>query len=81
MEALLIELLDELRERSLPPLLTVIVERSELGRIHPELAGHLHVRVGEAVSLAGDDPVLQLLVELHWSRYHGPYTRSTALAR
>ena len=38
-----VEVLDELGERHLPGLLTVIVQLAELLRVHSQLAGHLDV--------------------------------------
>ena len=49
-------MLDELRQGSLPVFLIVIVELAELLRVHPELAGHLDVRVRQVVALSCLDP-------------------------
>jgi hypothetical protein len=58
-EPLGVQVLNKLRERRLPWLLLVVVELAELGRVQPELAGHLDVCVRESVALARVDPGLQ----------------------
>ena len=63
-EPLEVERLDELRERRLPPLLSVIVELAELPRIHTQLTRDLHLRVREVMALPRCDPVLEAWREL-----------------
>ena len=57
-EPLGVQVLDELGQRNLPRLLPVVVQRAELGRVQPKLAGHLHVGVGEPVPCSCVDPSL-----------------------
>lgn len=64
-ETLRIELFDELGQRELPALLAVVVELAERPRIHPQLGGHLDVRVRKAMPGPSGDPVLLLPIELH----------------
>src|ERR1019366_9326119 len=59
-EAFEVEILDELGQRRLPGLLSVVVDRAELRWVHPKLTRHLHLGVGEVVALARLDPRLQL---------------------
>src|SRR6266568_748079 len=51
-----VEVLDELRQRRLPRLLPVVADLAQLSRVQPEFAGHLHLRVREAVPLARLNP-------------------------
>lgn len=73
-EPLLVQPLDELRQRKLPRLLVMIGEAAQLFRIHAELAGHLHMGVGQAESPARFDPRLEILrnLVLHLIRRRGP---------
>src|SRR3981081_1886755 len=47
----------------------MIVQLAELHRVHPQLASHLHLGVGEVIALSRVDPPLHLLVRLSFLRH------------
>lgn len=59
-KALLVERLDELRKRSLPRLLTVVVDLREFGGVQAQLARHLHGCMRQAMPLSCSYPSLEL---------------------
>ena len=46
----------------------MIVQLAELHRVHTQLAGHLHLGVGEVMTPSHVDPLLHLLVRLSFLR-------------
>jgi hypothetical protein len=50
LESLLVKQLDELRKRSLPGFLLVVVELPELPGIHPKLSRHLNLFVAQTMT-------------------------------
>ena len=61
-EPFAVEVLDELLERHFPGLLMVVGLLAELFRVHPQLASHLDMGVGQVVTLPRVDPCLHLLI-------------------
>jgi hypothetical protein len=54
--------LNELPQRHFPGFLTVVVLLAELFRVHPQLASHLDMGVGQVVTPPRVDPGLHLLI-------------------
>lgn len=82
-EPLEVEMLNELPERHLPGFLAVVVDLSELLWIHPQLASHLDMTVGQVVAPSRIDPSLHLLIRFlllvaHWLYF---ISHSAALCR
>lgn len=59
-ETLVVKLLDEIRQRQFPGLLAVVVQLTELFRIHAELARHLNLGMRQPVASARLYPGLQM---------------------
>ncbi len=53
-------MLNKLRQRRLPSLLSVVVDLPELLRVHPEFSRHLNLRVGETMPPSCLNPQLQV---------------------
>jgi hypothetical protein len=70
-EPLVVEVLEELWQRRLPGLLSVVVELTQFLPVQPDFACHLYVRVRQAVALPRRDPVLDLQKCL-LAHAHGP---------
>src|SRR5277367_3495617 len=81
-EAFEIERLDEDRQRRLPRLLAVIVDLSELPRVHPQFTRHLDVNVRQPVLAPRLDPALQLghrrILPIRYCRHSRPPGRPPA---
>src|SRR4051812_42187884 len=58
-EPLEVQVLDEFRQGHLPGFLVVVIDLPELGWIHAQLAGHLHLGVREVMPLPRIDPRLE----------------------
>ena len=54
-------MLDEVWERQLPSFLAMVCKAAELPWIHPQLPGHLDLRMTEVVPLSSVYPHLQIL--------------------
>lgn len=64
-ETVLVELLNELRERHLPRFLIVVVELAQLRRVQAKFTSHLHVGVGQTVTFPCLNPGPVFLGDLH----------------
>lgn len=65
-EPLVVQALDEIRQRRLPGLLLVVRETTEFLRVHAELTSHLHVSMREVTPLSGFDPDLEVSGDLRF---------------